>query len=98
MTIPQHVLDLVDAHQRDLQKMALAADPDSVLVTTLTDKHFLVRAVPRAEMLTLLNNPPDALKTAPEPVEGALACLWVLVLEGDTAHWFSMSFFPEAQA
>src|SRR5512137_670391 len=98
MTIPQHILDLVEAHQHDLQKMALVADPDCVLVTTLTDAHFLVRAVPRTEMLTLLDNPPEALKEPPEPVAGAIACLWVMVFEGPQAHWFSMSFFPEAQA
>lgn len=98
MTIPQHILDLVDAHQHDLHKMALASPPDCVLATGVTEESFMVKAVPREQMLTLLENPPEALKQPPEPVEGAIACCWVMVFEGSEAHWFSMSFFPEAQA
>lgn len=97
--IPQHILDLVDAHQHDLQKCALAAPPDTVLVTAYTKDNFMVHFSSRDEVMALLGpGAPEALKQPPEPVEGAIACCWVMVFEGSEAHWFSMSFFPEAQA
>lgn len=97
--IPPHILDLIDQHQHDLHKCAVNAPPDTVLVTAYTKADFMVHFSTRDEVLSMLGpGAPEALREPPEPVEGAIACCWVLVIEGTEAHWFSMSFFPEAKA
>ena len=86
---------MIEAHEADLHKMALAVPDDTVLLVHPQD-HFMVTTKSRAEVLTILKDPPEVLRNPPEPVDDSTCSRWVMVFEPpDSLHWLSMSFFGE---